>query len=102
MTLQTNKTAFYKEDNITIHCLTTANPPAHYWLYLNNNKLAQSDSSDEDETKGVCFAVELKVEGPNTFTCVPYNEIGIGQNQTLSIFVQGSHLISLPNRPLSE
>ena len=76
-----NRQKFCKGITTVFRCSSTANPPAEYSLYL-NNQLIQKRSD------GV-FSVQLNEKGEHTFTCVPNNTVGIGKNRTLQFAVAG-------------
>lgn len=73
---------FCQGNQINLTCAAHGKPVAEYSLYR-NNQLVQSGS-----TTGV-FNVQLNEKGDNTFTCVPNNIVGAGQNKSIQVFVKG-------------
>ena len=65
--------------NLTLLCVTNANPPALYHLYFNEGYIGNSSSGK----------FNITVEGDGVYTCVPKNGIGTGNNDTLNITAVG-------------
>lgn len=59
--------------NLTLLCVTDANPPALYHLYFNESYIGNSSSGE----------FNITVKGGGAYTCVPINTIGTGNNGTL-------------------
>ncbi|PFX23744.1 Peroxidasin-like protein [Stylophora pistillata] len=77
LTIDSNpkNTTVLLNSNLTLLCVTTANPPALYHLYFNKSYIGNSSSGEFDIT----------VEGDGVYICVPVNTVGTGNNVTLNI-----------------
>ena len=65
---------------LELNCKTDANPDAHiYHFYLNNNLIGNSSSGKFNFT----------VEKDGVYACVPMNNVGTGDNATVSITAVG-------------
>ncbi|XP_031571252.1 uncharacterized protein LOC116305473 isoform X3 [Actinia tenebrosa] len=82
-----NQSSFCIKDLITITCKTEAKPSPKYSLYQ-NNQLIQKPS------KSRLYIMFLLVKGEIVLDCVPSNAVGIGQRQSLRIFVKEPPSIS--------
>ncbi|XP_031567399.1 titin-like, partial [Actinia tenebrosa] len=77
-----NKIAFCRGDQIHVNCTTSAKPQAKYSLYQNDELIGSSKSGH--------FFVGLNVPGNVSFTCVPSNEAGYGENRSVTLEVKAS------------
>ena len=81
LTIESNpkNTTVLLNSTLTLLCVTNANPPALYHLYFNESYVGSSSSGEFNDT----------VKGDGVYTCVPKNEIGTGNNDTLDIIAVG-------------
>ena len=68
---------------VSLDCSTNANPAAHvYQFYLNDTIIGNSSSG----------VFKITVDADGVYTCVPINEVGTGQNATVSITMVGKYI----------
>ena len=81
LTIESNpkNTTVLLNSNLTLLCVTNANPPALYHLYVNESYVGNSSYGE----------FNITVEGEGVYTCVPVNRIGTGNNDTLNIIAVG-------------
>lgn len=72
-------TTVQQDNNLTLLCITNANPPATYYFYFNQSFIGKSNSGEFNVT----------VEGDGMYTCVPINNVGTGNNATLNVTTVG-------------
>lgn len=81
LTIESNpkNTTILLNSSLTLLCVTSANPPAVYHLYLNESYIGNSSSG----------VFNITVEGDGVYTCVPLNVFGTGSNDTLNFVAVG-------------
>ena len=81
LTIESNpkNTTVLLNSSLTLLCVTNANPPPLYHLYLNESNVGNSDSGE----------FNITAEGDGVYTCVPINTVGTGNNDTLNITAVG-------------
>ena len=81
LTIESNpkNTTVLLNSSLTLLCVTNANPPPLYHLYLNESYVGNSNSGE----------FNITVEGDGVYTCVPINTVGTGNNDTLNIIAVG-------------
>ncbi|RMX51502.1 hypothetical protein pdam_00014831 [Pocillopora damicornis] len=79
LTIESNpkNTTVLLNSSLTLLCVTNANPPAVYHLYLNETYISNSSSG----------VFNITFEGDGVYTCVPLNVFGTGSNDTLNFVV---------------
>ena len=81
LTIESNpkNTTVLLNSNLTLLCVTNANPPALYHLYVNESYVGNSS----------CGEFNITVEGEGVYNCVPVNRLGAGNSDTLNIVAVG-------------
>ncbi|XP_028412705.1 hemicentin-1-like isoform X2 [Dendronephthya gigantea] len=71
----------YEGESVRLTCSAKGNPPITYYKLLHNGKEIAKSSS------GKYVIEEVKFENNGTYSCIPINKAGQGENKTLVLYV---------------
>ena len=83
LTTAPTNTTVLRGSTVSLNCSTNANPAAHVYRFYFNDAIIGNSSS------GV---FNITVDADGVYTCVPINEVGTGQNATVSITMVGKYI----------
>ena len=83
LTTTPTNTTVLRGSTVSLNCSTNANPAAYVYRFYFNDAIIGNSSS------GV---FNITVDADGVYTCVPINEVGTGQNATVSITMVGKYI----------